>query len=145
MLRKSQGLNCWHSDLPFSRCLPRSCLPTALFQSCLSSLQRRLGGLRPLVLLTLGEVAWALVHQDWFLHICKVPYSSQTPPPVVKPQVLTVDHEGNYSLPPARPDSSARHLMLARAGELRKGSPAKQPWARHTRVKVTLTCMHKGS
>lgn len=55
------------------------------------------------------------------------------------------DHEGNYSLPLARPDSSATHLMPARAGELRKGRPAKQPWAWHTRVKITLTCMHKGS
>lgn len=90
VLRKSQGLNCWHSVLPFSGCLPLSHLPTALFQSCLSSLQGRPGGLGQLVLLALGEVAWALVHQDWFLHICKVPYSSQTLPPMVKPQVLTV-------------------------------------------------------
>lgn len=98
-----------------------------------------------LLLLTLGELAWALVHQDWFLHICKVLYSSQPPPPMLKPQVLTVDHERNYSLPPTSPDFSARHLMPARAGELRKGSLAKQPWAQHARVKVTLTCMHKGS
>lgn len=55
------------------------------------------------------------------------------------------DHEGNYSLPLARPDSSATHLMPARAGELRKGRPAKQPWAGHTRVKITLTCMHPDS
>jgi len=59
--RKSQGLSCWHSDLPFPGCLAPSCLPTALFWSCLSSLQGRLGGLGQLVLLTLGEVAWALV------------------------------------------------------------------------------------
>lgn len=112
VLRKSQRLNYWALDLAFSGRLALSCLPTALFQSCLSSLQGGPEGVGQLVLLTLGEVAWALVHQDWFLHICKVPYSSQTPPPMVKPQVLAVDHEGNYSLPPARPDSSVRQLKL---------------------------------
>ncbi|GAB0182636.1 hypothetical protein GRJ2_000728900 [Grus japonensis] len=91
---------------------PKHC-PPALYKVRKRPLGRP-GGLGQLVLLTLGEVAWALVHQDWFLHICKVPYSLQTPPPMVKPQVLTVDHEGNYSLPLAMPDSSARHLMQAK-------------------------------
>lgn len=74
---------------------------------------------------------WVLVHQDWFLHICKVTYSSQTPPPVVKAQVLTVDHEGKYSLPLPGPDLSVGHLMATRTGKLGRGSPAKQPWAWH--------------
>lgn len=51
---------------------------------------------------------------------------------MVKTQVLTVDHEGKYSLPLPRPDLSVAHLMATRTGKLRRGSPAKQPWALHT-------------
>lgn len=74
---------------------------------------------------------WVLVHQDWFLRICKVTYSSQTPPPMVKAQVLTVNYEGKYSLPLPGLDLSVGHLMATRTGKLRRGSPAKQPWAWH--------------
>lgn len=138
MPRKSQGPNSWHS---------------ALFQSSLSSLSQGSGGSCQLVVLTLGQLAWALVHKDWCkshelmqvsaylqgaLHITDTTTHGET-------QVLTEDHKENYSLPLARPDSSVSSLMSARAGELRKGSPAKEPRAWHTHEKVTLTCVHQGS
>lgn len=69
-------------------------LAHSTLQFCQPALQERPGGLGQRVLLTLGDMDWVLVHQDWFLHIRKVTYSSQTTPPMVKAHVLTVGHEG---------------------------------------------------
>lgn len=124
-LRKSQGLNCWHSDLASFVCLALSHLPTVL--SSFASLLCRRDQEAQANKFCLHLVTWI---ECWFIRtdFCKVTYSSQTQPPMVKAQVLTVGHEGKYSLPLPGP---VGQLMATRTGKLRRGSPAKQPRAWH--------------
>lgn len=107
----------------------------------MSSLQQRPGGLGQRVLLTLGDTDWVLVHQDWFLRICKVTYHRHQHP-WWKPRFSQWTMRENTAC--HCPGQICQWGTWWQQEQKSSGGGAQLNSPGHnTHVKVTLTCLHK--